>query len=373
MQPEDRSFSLKDPVEMERRKGMLSHPHMEPLTQYLERLRSDRGIGRETPDFDPCDGGIRAKLLFLLEAPGPRAVGSSFVSRNNPDQTARNMNSLLQDSLLPRADTILWNIVPWYVGNGRKIRKVTPEDIEQATPYLSELVALLPNLEGIVLVGKNAQSARNIISCVTNARIFEAPHPSPQAFNVYPYKREEARAVFLEASAFIKSRQKGPALSEAKPTFPAIRLLHQRIGSVSNSHVGADFEDLARKFFALQGIDLLPRFPLGIGLSDLKGIHRFDLGSESPKIIVECKSHRWTASGLVPSAKMAVWNEAMYYFLLAPRDYRKIFFVLHDRRKGNGESLLSYYRRTRHHLIPEGVEFIEWDESANGVVGIERS
>jgi hypothetical protein len=37
---------------------------------------------------------------------------------------------------------------------------------------------------------------------------------------------------------------------------------------------------------------------------------------------------------------MAVWNEAIYYFHLAPQDFRKILFVLHDRREQQGESLL---------------------------------
>jgi uncharacterized protein YhfF len=59
----------------------------------------------------------------------------------------------------------------------------------------------------------------------------------------------------------------------------------------------------------------------------------------------------------------------MYYFHLAPADYRKILFVLHDRRKGNGESLLSYYKRTHFHMIPDGVEFLEWDEET-GIIKV---
>ena len=38
-------------------------------------------------------------------------------------------------------------------------------------------------------------------------------------------------------------------------------------------------------------------------------------------------------------------------------DYRKVLFVLHDKRAKEGESLLSYYRRTYNHMIPDGVEF----------------
>jgi hypothetical protein len=145
---------------------------------------------------------------------------------------------------------------------------------------------------------------------------------------------------------------------------------NQRLGSVSNSHVGNDFEAKALEFFAKKGIALSRSFPVKLGVSKKKKVHCFDLGTSSAKIIVECKSHRWTAGARVPSAKMAVWNEAMYYFHLAPRDYRKILFVLHDRRDEDGESLLRYYKRTYSHMIPDGVEFLEWDAASGDVVKI---
>ena len=144
---------------------------------------------------------------------------------------------------------------------------------------------------------------------------------------------------------------------------------NQRIGSISNSHVGADFEQEALRFFARKGIKLTRNFSVDIGLSQ-KNKHCFDLGSANPKVIGECKSHRWTAGANVPSAKMTVWNEAMYYFHLAPRGFRKILFVLHDRRTRDGESLLAYYRRRYFHLIPKEVEFFEWDEAKRKIIKI---
>lgn len=143
---------------------------------------------------------------------------------------------------------------------------------------------------------------------------------------------------------------------------------HQRIGSVSNAHVGADFEKVALQFFEKQGNQLSSNFALEIGVSEKKKKHSFDLGSASLKIIIECKSHKWTIGGKVPSAKMTTWNEAMLYFHLAPKDYRKIFFTLHDKRKTTGETLVSYYKRTYAHLIPEGVEFFEYDESTGNII-----
>ncbi len=156
-----------------------------------------------------------------------------------------------------------------------------------------------------------------------------------------------------------------PGAPPVKSTKP-----NQRVGSVSNAHVGTDFESVAQKFFGQHRIVLSRHFPTELGVVGRKKIHCFDLGSHEAKIIVECKSHRWTIGGKVPSAKMAVWNEAMYYFHLAPADYRKILFVLHDRREKEGESLLAYYRRTYDHLIPDRVEFLEWDEGTGDIVRV---
>jgi hypothetical protein len=101
---------------------------------------------------------------------------------------------------------------------------------------------------------------------------------------------------------------------------------------------------------------------LEIGIQGKHKAHRFDLGSDDPKIIVECKSHKWTESQNMPSAKMMAWTEAMYYFLAAPKDYRKIFFVLKDVSAKHHETLAQYYLRTYDHMIPDDVEFWEYDE-----------
>jgi hypothetical protein len=58
-----------------------------------------------------------------------------------------------------------------------------------------------------------------------------------------------------------------------------------------------------------------------------------------------------------------VWNEAMYYFLVAPTGYRKILFVLRDYSEKRRETLAEYYIRTYSHLIPDDVELWEYDES----------
>jgi hypothetical protein len=137
---------------------------------------------------------------------------------------------------------------------------------------------------------------------------------------------------------------------------------HQRIGSISNAHAGREFEIFARAYFAMyEGLHLQPGFPVHLGHAGATKSHRFDLGSDHPAVLVECKSHNWTVTGNMPSAKVTVWNEAMYYFHLAPSHYRKVLFVLDARHPRQGQSLAEFYIRTCCHLIPPGVSIIEYN------------
>ena len=140
---------------------------------------------------------------------------------------------------------------------------------------------------------------------------------------------------------------------------------HQRIGVVSNAHAGREFETEALAYFAqVEGLHLSPSFPVLLGVSTKKKSHCFDFGSHDPAVLVECKSHNWTVTGNMPSAKVTVWNEAMYYFHLAPAHFRKILFVLEARHTRQTQTLAEYYLRTAGHLIPEGVSIIQYDVTA---------
>jgi len=157
------------------------------------------GDEKQIPYFDPLDGGINASLLFLLEAPGPKAVESGFISRDNPDPTARNMMHLLNECGVPRRETISWNIVPWYVGSNGHIRPVNQKEITNGIEYLRSLQPLLPNIRVIVLVGGKAQKAWFAIEELFHIPILACPHPSQRVLNVWPEKRDEIKSVFHQA------------------------------------------------------------------------------------------------------------------------------------------------------------------------------
>ena len=132
----------------------------------------------------------------------------------------------------------------------------------------------------------------------------------------------------------------------------------QRVGSISNAHVGREFEEAAQLFFAETGIKLQPGFIAPVGYK-IKKPHKFDLGSEKPPILIECKSYTWTSGGNSPSAKIRALNEVMLLFSLAPRRYRKILFLLKHLRKD--VSLATHYIKTQGHLIGPNIEIWEFD------------
>src|SRR6266545_5810395 len=132
-----------------------------------------------------------------------------------------------------------------------------------------------------------------------------------------------------------------------------------------NPRTGAEFEELVGAFFATQGLTLLPNVAVPVGTGKAKKDHKFDLGSESPPVLVECKRHTWTEGGNAPSAKLTVWNEAMYFFAAAPSKYRKMLVVLRHLRRG--QSLAEHYVSRFRHMIPRRVEI--WELAKNGKSG----
>lgn len=102
----------------------IDEPHVKPLNAVVREINDARGAG-SVPWFDPDGGGANARILFLLECPGPKATqrkGSGLISADNDDPTAANFFAL-----------------------------------REAAPWLTRVVDLLPDLRRVVLMGKRAQ------------------------------------------------------------------------------------------------------------------------------------------------------------------------------------------------------------------------
>lgn len=198
----DRPKLLGDAEALEARLSQIDEVHIAPLSQFVRRLREKKGEEASIPYIDPWDGGIEAEVLFLLEAPGPKARNSGFVSMNNPDETAKNLFEISRAVGIDRKRTITWNTVPWYIGSGNRIRPANSSDIAAGIQSLAELLQLLPKLRAIVLVGGKAQKVQSHIQIVApHLKVFVSPHPSPMFIN----RKPENKGILLSSWSVVQS------------------------------------------------------------------------------------------------------------------------------------------------------------------------
>ncbi len=190
---------LADKSILAHRQIIRSSEHMRPLNDMVARLRAeDRG---SVPDFDPMDGGVNARLLFLLEKPGPMTDadrpgrrGSGFISRDNDDQSAEALFTFMNEARIPREETLLWNVIPWWNGTIR----LTPDERREGLSRLEELLDLLPRLEGVVLVGQKAARARPILK-KRRLPVWVSAHPSPRVRARYPDRFRQIPYIWADA------------------------------------------------------------------------------------------------------------------------------------------------------------------------------
>jgi Uracil DNA glycosylase superfamily len=193
----------REPEEIARKLALLEAPHIAPLTGYVRSLRASRGGDESIPWFDPTDAGVDAPILVLLEPPGRRATakqGSGFISADNDDPTAANAWRLYREAgINRRADVVVWNVIPWYIGTDRAVRGWTNTDLDEARDALGSLISLLPRLGVVVLQGRAAQQAWDLLGI--EMPVIRAPHPSPRSLNTRPQAWEEILNALRAAKA----------------------------------------------------------------------------------------------------------------------------------------------------------------------------
>jgi hypothetical protein len=189
-----RAFRNKDLIAA--RRAMLRLPHIAPITQFIARLRA-ANPGWEFPDCDPLGGGVNAEILFLFEKPGPQGAASSgILSVDNDDATAAYSSAFLKQAGVARERTLFWNVMPGWNG---KIA-YTKDELTEGPKALRELLALLPKLHAVVLVGAPAQRAREIIAALRpELKIISSAHPSPRVKASYPAKWAAIPAQWAQA------------------------------------------------------------------------------------------------------------------------------------------------------------------------------
>jgi hypothetical protein len=148
------------------------------LNQLVDELRSGRGGDESIPYVDPDSGGVGARVLLLMQDPGPKASvttgGSGFLSWDNDDDSAERICLALAKVGLSWAELVPWNTVPWYTGG-----TVRSADKQRGGLILrSRLVPLLPKLMGVVTMGNVAHGGWEQTGTGLHLRHFRTFHTS---------------------------------------------------------------------------------------------------------------------------------------------------------------------------------------------------
>ncbi len=146
------------------------------------------------PDFDPRDGGASARLLLVLEKPGP---GITHVSRDNPSATSAAIRTFMAAAAIPRDAVAIWNAVPWWNGT---MSVTAAERVEGAAAFI-RLLPLLPELRVVLLAGRAAGRLAPLLP--PGLEVFQTVHPSPQVRAAFPREWRAIATTWREAGALL--------------------------------------------------------------------------------------------------------------------------------------------------------------------------
>ncbi len=126
-----------------------------------------------------------------------------------------------------------------------------------------------------------------------------------------------------------------------------------------NPKVGKDFENIVSKWAKKQFKSNFCEKAIGIG--NPAKPHKFDLVSEDNAVIIECKCYTWTIGNNVPSAKMAVLDEAAFYLLNVKYPVKRIIAMKKDYNDKKKQTLADYFCEKKGHLL-EDIAVVEIDD-----------
>lgn len=170
----------------------------------------ERKTGHPTPRADPDSGGRGARVLLLLETPSVAAAhGSGIVSIDNDDATAANLWRAFAETGLDRDVSLLWNVVPWFVGTAEVGATPTAAELLLGRAWLASFLALLPRLRVLVALGGSAQAAVAPLDLrVRNVAVLLSPHPSHRVDNRPGFAaRERVHAALAQAADLTREPQ----------------------------------------------------------------------------------------------------------------------------------------------------------------------
>jgi hypothetical protein len=134
--------------------GAGTEPHMAPIDAFVAAISEPDEEGR-VPRIAPHHGGTDARVLSVLRDPGPKTLegtGSGFLSVENDDPTAERQAILFREHGIRDRDVLPWNAYPWFID-----RAPNAAEGRVGARALVELIALLPDLEIVLLQGRDAE------------------------------------------------------------------------------------------------------------------------------------------------------------------------------------------------------------------------
>ncbi|OZG26383.1 uracil-DNA glycosylase [Williamsia sp. 1138] len=149
-----------DPAVVADKMSRIRDAHVAPLNRLADNIADSQGLPRgHVPYVDPDQGGVKARLLVLLDNPSTKAeagTGSGLLSLDNNDRTARNCREAYARHNVSWSDVVHWNVVPFPVA-GAKNGGSTPAERSQAAQWTEQFVDLCPRVEFVLLLGVAAR------------------------------------------------------------------------------------------------------------------------------------------------------------------------------------------------------------------------
>jgi transcription elongation GreA/GreB family factor/uracil-DNA glycosylase len=172
--------ALSNSLTRQRRKRFIRHPHIAPINHLIDMIaEAENAPG--LPYDDPLFGGVNAEMLFILKSPqadaNPSLFGTRFLSLDNDDEGAENMFYAIADNNIDRSRCLAWNICPFpTIANNP-----SDAEISRAAPYTRQLIAMLPDLKVVVLLGGPAGQgwSQALLGGRRDVAVIRGASPSP--------------------------------------------------------------------------------------------------------------------------------------------------------------------------------------------------
>lgn len=200
---EPRAF-VNDNVRRERSRHIRDYP-VGPVNELIEQVANDCCLP-SLPYNDPLFGGVDAELLIMMKAPeadaNPEKTGVRFLCFDNDDNGAANIFEAFRRDGIARRRCIAWNICPFPIEGNYP----NASELRRATPYTQKLIALLPRLRVILLLGGPAAKGWNtrLLGGRQGIEVLVGASPSPPGINS-PRNRESFERAVQHAARILRA------------------------------------------------------------------------------------------------------------------------------------------------------------------------